>query len=225
MKKDSSKNKTKKELKNLFRSMDFVSDNFLNKEGISKEESQIYFNIYQQLGTAWEYYGLQCEHWDGYKNIRDKKEACKICGKIKGVNDLYYLLPREGRKKIGRKLKPNSKKTFNNKKDAKIICDTIDFHGASLHIDVHNSYKSSLLGENHKINMAAERIVTLKDSGVECHIDQYLIYIKKNNIGKKVGKKKYGGFPWEIKRKDLKNFPVIFHFDEKYQFLGLTIMR
>lgn len=220
MKKDSIKDKIKKELKSLFRSMDFVSDNFLNKEGISKKESQIYFNIYQQLGTAWEYYGLQCEHWDGYKNIRDKKEACKICGKIKGVNDIFYLLPREGRKKIGRKLKPNSKKTFNNKKNAKIICDAIDFHGASLNIDVHNSYKLSLLEKNSKINMAAERIVTLKESDIECHIDQHFIYIKKH-----IGKKKYGGFPWEIKRKDLKNFPVIFDFDEKYQFLGLTILR
>ncbi len=53
MKKNSIKNKIKKELRSLFRSMDFVSDNFLNKEGISKKESQIYFNIYQQLWTAW----------------------------------------------------------------------------------------------------------------------------------------------------------------------------
>ncbi len=37
--------------------------------------------------------------------------------------------------------------------------------------------------------------------------------------GKKPGKKKYGSFPWEIKKKDLKNFPVIFDFDENYKFL------
>lgn len=42
---------------------------------------------------------------------------------------------------------------------------------------------------------------------------------------KKFGKEKYGGFPWEIKRQHLKIFPVIFDFDEKYQFLGLTILR
>ncbi len=42
---------------------------------------------------------------------------------------------------------------------------------------------------------------------------------------KKLGKEKYGGFPWEMKRDHLKNFPVIFDFDEKYQFLGLTILR
>ncbi len=211
--------------------MDFVSNNFLNKDGISisKKEFQIYFNIYQQLGTTWEFYGLLCKHWDGYKDIRDKKKACKICGKIKGVDDSYYLLPGEGRKKVGRKLFPTSKKTFSKKGEAQIIDDVIDFHGASLNIDVHNSYKSGLLGKKHEINMAAERIVTLKESGVECHIDQHLIYIKMNDVGKKVRKrgvkKKYGGFPWEIKKKDLKNFPVIFDFDEKYQFLGLTILR
>ena len=121
--------------------MDFVSDNFLNKESISKDKLEIYFNIYQQLGMAWEFLGLECKHWDGYKKIRDKKEACKICGKIKGVKDTYYLLPEKGLKKIGTKLKPNSKKTFKRKKEAQIIDDTIGFHGALLNVDVHNSYK------------------------------------------------------------------------------------
>jgi hypothetical protein len=37
--------------------------------------------------------------------------------------------------------------------------------------------------------------------------------------------KRYGGFPWEIKRKNLKHFPVIFDFDKKYRFLGLTILK
>jgi hypothetical protein len=77
----------------------------------------------------------------------------------------------------------------------------------------------------HQINMAAERIVKLKESGIECHIDQHLIYIKMNDTGEKLGKMKYGGFSWEIKRKNLKHFPVIFDFDENHRFLGLTILR
>ncbi|OOP57059.1 MAG: hypothetical protein AYP45_05600 [Candidatus Brocadia carolinensis] len=90
-------------------------------------------------------------------------------------------------------------------------------------MDVHNSYKSRLFSKG--INIAAERIVSLEESGIECHIDQHLIYIKMDKDKKKFGKEKYGGFPWEIKRQHLKNFPVIFDFDEKYQFLGLTILR
>ncbi len=46
-----------------------------------------------------------------------------------------------------------------------------------------------------------------------------------NKTKKKNEKKKYGGFPWEIKKKDLKNFPVIFDFDKNYRFLGITILR
>ncbi len=106
MRKDSIKNKLKKELKSLFKSMDFVSNNFLHKKRISKSNFQVYFNIYQQLGIAWEFLGLQCKHWDGYKKVRDKKEVCKICGKVKDIDEFYYLIPKKGSKKIGRKLKP-----------------------------------------------------------------------------------------------------------------------
>jgi hypothetical protein len=215
----------KKELKGLFRSVDFVSNNFLNKEEMNKKEFRIFLNIYQQLGLAWEFLGLQCKHWEGYKRTTDKKETCKICGKVKGVKDVYYLFPEKGPKKLGMKLKPNSEKIFENKREATIIDDTIIFHGALLNVDVHNSYKSRLLDGKHQINMAAERIVKLKESGIECHIDQHLIYIKMDDTGKKLGKMKYGGFSWEIKRKNLKNFPVIFDFDENHRFLGLTILR
>lgn len=225
MQKDSNKNKLKKEFKSLFKSMDFVSNNFLNKEKINKSNFRIYFNIYQQLGIAWEFLGLQCKHWDGYKKVKDEKEVCKICGKVKGVDEFYYLIPKKGPKKIGRKSKPNSKKIFNNKQRAEILNDTINFHGALLNVDVHNSYKSNLLEGKDEVNIAAERIVMLKERGIKCHIDQHLIDIELNNAGKKIGKKKYGSFPWEIKKKKLRNFPVIFDFDENYRLLGLSILR
>ncbi len=225
MRKNLVKNKLKKELKSLFKSMDFLSNNFLNKGNVSKRDFRLYFNIYQQLGIAWEFLGLQCKHWDGYEKVKDEKEVCKICGKVKGVDEFYYLILKKGSKKIGRKLKPNSEKTFNNKQQAKILNDTIDFHGALLNVDVHNSYKSNLLGGKHKVNIAAERIVMLKERGVKCHIDQHLIDIELNNAGKKIGKGRYGGFSWEIKKKNLRNFPVIFDFDKNYQLLGLSILR
>ena len=90
-------------------------------------------------------------------------------------------------------------------------------------MDVHNSYESSVLGKG--IHVAAERIVNVKEEDVECSIDQRVIHISLLNKDRKRGKKRYGGFPWEIKRKDLKHFPVIFDFDEKYRFLGLTVLK
>lgn len=225
MRKNPVKNKLKKELKSLFKSMDFLSNNFLNNGNVSKRDFRLYFNIYQQLGIAWEFLGLQCKHWDGYKKVKDEKEVCKICGKVKGVDEFYYLILKKGHKKIGRKLKPDPKKTFNNKQQAKILNDTIDFHGALLNVDVHNSYKSNLLEGKHKVNIAAERIIMLKERGIKCHIDQHLIDIELNNARKKIGKRRYGGFTWEIKKKNLRNFPVIFDFDKNYQLLGLSILR
>jgi len=213
----------KKQLSALFKSMDFISNNFLDSEKIGKKEFQTYFNIYQQLGLAWEFLGLQCKHWDGYKRTRDKKETCKICGKVKGADDFYILLSRKGLKKLGAKLKPNSKKTFKTQKDAEIVNDTINFYGVLVNVDVHNSYKSSVFRKG--INMAAERIVNVKEDSVECHIDEHLIHIRLHDKNRRPGGKKYGGFPWEIKRKNLKHFPVIFDFDEKYRFLGLTILK
>ena len=223
MQKGQTKKELKKQLRDLFKSMDFVSNNFLDSEKSGKKEFRMFFNIYQQLGLAWEFLGLQCKHSDGYKTTRDKKETCKICGKVKGVNDFHILLPQKGPKKLGARLKPNSKKTFETKKDAEIVNDTIDFYGALLNVDVHNSYKSSVLGKG--INIAAERIVTVKEENVECHIDERLIHIRLRDEDRKTDGKRYGGFPWEIKRKDLRHFPVIFDFDERYRFLGLTILK
>jgi hypothetical protein len=219
----SGKNKEyiKKEFRKLFKSMDFIGKKFLADEKTAGKDFQVYFNIYQELGLAWELLSLQCGHWDGYRKTRDHKKACRICGKIKGIDESYYLLPRAGNKIIGRKSQPNSEKTFETKKDATILEDTVSFHGALLNVDVHNSYKSSISGL--ELNIAAERIVCLKESEINCSVDRHLVHV---TVGKnKTGKMKYGGFPWEIKRRNLKKLPVLFDFDEDYNFLGLTIFR
>jgi hypothetical protein len=213
----------KKELKNLFNSMDFICDNFLSREAADEKQFQRFYNIYKQLAIAWEHLGLQCKHWDGFRKTKEKNEACRICGKTKGVDDQYYLLPRSGRKKIGKKLFPNSKKVFENREQATIVNDTVDFYGASLNVDVHNRYKSKLFKD--KITLADERIVTLNESGIECSIDSHLIHIKLNKPAKNIGKKKYGALLRELRKKDLINFPVIIDYDENNNFLGLTILK
>ncbi len=204
--------------------MDFISNNFLNKKDISKSKFQLYFNIYQQLGLAWEFLGLQCKHWDGYKKIKKGEKVCRICGKLKDASDSYCLIPEKGFKEIGKMLKPNSNKIFNNKDEAEILNDTIKFHGALLNIDVHNSYKSNLLKGKNEINIAPERIISLKERDIKCYIDNHLVSIELPNKRRKIGKEIYSGFPWEIKRGKLRNFPVIFDFDKKYKLLGLSIL-
>lgn len=91
--KQSKKDEIKGGLKNIFKSLDYVSQKLLGGRKFKKGEHQELFNIYQQLGLAWEFLGLQCKHWDGFKKTRSKKKACKICGKIKGVNDSFLLIP------------------------------------------------------------------------------------------------------------------------------------
>jgi succinate dehydrogenase flavin-adding protein (antitoxin of CptAB toxin-antitoxin module) len=227
MKLEIDKKQLKQDFKRLFKSMDFVVDNYLNKEdpSVTENELEVFSNIYQQLGLLWDFLGLKCKHWDGFRKTKDKHEVCKICGKNKSIDDTNILLPAKSHKKIGRKLKPNSKNTFGTKKEAKILHDSIDFHGARLKVDVHNSYKSKLFGNKPDISIAAERTVQLKESGIECCIGQHTIDIQLSPAREKGSKPDYGNFVFEMRKKDLKHFPVILNFDDNFKFSGLTILR
>ncbi len=100
------------------------------------------------------------------------------------------------------------------------------FHGAALTVDVHNAYKSTLFSKVHKINIAATRMVTLRESGIKCSIDEHVIDLKMEERRRDKDRRPwYGGFPAELSRKRLKRFPVIFRFDGNYKFLGITIIR
>lgn len=152
-----------KELKKLFKSMDYIADNFLSKRNISQRNVTAFYNIYQQLGSLWQFLGSQCRHWDGYKR-KDDKWSCKICGKVKGAKEDYYVLPVDGKKVIGRMVGPGKNKSERlSKNEAEIINDTIKFHGAKLNISVFNGYKSRL---GKDMNVAADRIVTLEEDGL-----------------------------------------------------------
>ncbi|MDP2602088.1 MAG: hypothetical protein Q8S00_05790 [Deltaproteobacteria bacterium] len=222
---DARKNKAqlKPDLKRVFQALDFVGKH-LNGRRPPKATQQLYFNVYQVLGLAWEFLGLQCKHWDGYKRSRDGKQVCRICGKLKGVQERLFLLADSGMKRIGRRAAPTSKETFANKSKAQIVHDQMVFHGAFLDVDVHNSYKSSLFGKDHEITVAADRTVTLKESGIKCSVDEHVIDLKIEERPT-TQKPPYGGFPWELSKEKLKHFPVIFRFDDNYRFLGLTIIR
>lgn len=218
------KEQLQRELKRIFRGLDFISKQ-LDREGRTRANQRLYFDVYQGLGLAWEFLGLQCKHWVGYRRNRDGQRVCRICGKIKGVQDQYWLLTSNGKKKIGERAVPRSTRVFASKNKAQILHDQIAFHGAILDVDIHNSYKSRLFGKGREISIAADRIVTLKEDAITCSVDEHVIDIDIEQPRGKTQKPRYGDFPWEISKAKLKFFPVIFRFDDRYRFLGLTILR
>ena len=180
--------------------------------------------IYQQLGLAWEFLALQCRHWNGYRQIAEGKEACGICGKIKGADERWLLLPRQGVKSVGRRTVPTSRRIFANQRAARVLDDRMDFHGAKLRVEVQNAHRSSLFGARHDITVAADRMVRLVEGQIECSVDANLVSIKLRPLWPKTGLP-YGAFPWELPRKLLHNFPVILEYDRRRRFAGLTILR
>jgi len=85
MKNELPRTRIKREIGKLIRSMDFVSRTYLARKNARESVVRRFFEIYQQLGLAWEFLGLQCRHWDGCRRLRDGHEVCRICGKVKAT--------------------------------------------------------------------------------------------------------------------------------------------
>ena len=213
----------KRDLRRLFRSMDFVSRHpALKRDTV---EARRFAEIYQQLGLAWEFLALQCKHKNGWRKLRDGKFACKVCGLIRSANEQWLLLPRNGKKIIGRRSMPNSKRTFQNRKAATVVNDTIDFHGAKLNVEVLNPHRcNDRWFRKHDWTIAADRLVQLKEAGVEVRFDSHLISVelRKHKRGEMPP---YSHFVWELPRKFLRKFPVMLEFNKRRQFTGLTILK
>ncbi|PIZ16758.1 hypothetical protein COY52_06230 [Candidatus Desantisbacteria bacterium CG_4_10_14_0_8_um_filter_48_22] len=227
VKKSSDIKMNKKELKveiaKLFKSMDYVADRYLSKTKINKKKSELGYNIYQQLGLLWEFLSLQCKHWDGYKKKGDKF-LCKICRKVKGIKEKYYLLPVNGGKVIGRMVKPgkdNLRKL--SKKEAEIVNDTIKFHGAKLNVAVFKEYASKFGKLDKEINVAADRVVTLEENGLVVDISEYITGIKTKRF--KEGGRIYGGFLWELPKKILRKMPIILSYDKSGKLAEIELIH
>src|SRR5208283_2798381 len=135
--------------------------------------------IYQQLGLAWEFLALQCNHRGGRRKLRDGKSACKVCGLICGMKEQWLLLPRDGKKTVGRCAKPNSKRTFSNRKAATVVNDTIDFHGAKLNVEALNPHRSGPRWfRKHDWTIAADRLVRLEEGGIDVRFDSHLVTVE-----------------------------------------------
>lgn len=212
-----------REFKRLFRSMTFVSDHAsLNGRGPQAERLA---EIYQQLGMLWEFLALQCRHTEGWRKVSEGKLACKLCGTIRGAVERWALLPRDGKKIIGRKLFPNSGETFLNKQAATIVDDTINFHGARLNVGVHNSYRSRLSQRSKlDISIAADRIVRVEEGDIEYWLDTHLakVRLRKRKRGERPP---YGAFLFELPKRALKRFPILVEYDARGELVGVTIFR
>jgi hypothetical protein len=213
----------KQDLRRLFRSMDFVSQHpALKQEGL---EAERFAELYQQLGLAWEFLAMQCRHRSGWCKNHEGKFLCKACGLIRGAKQLWLLLPRDGKKAIGRRAMPNSKRTFPTRKAATVVNDTIDFHGAKLNVEVLNPHWSqSRWFRKHDWTIAADRLLRLKESGVEVRFDTHLVTVelRKHKRGEMPP---YSHFVWELPRKLLKHFPVMLQFDKRRRFTGLVVFK
>jgi hypothetical protein len=210
-------------LRQLFRSMDFVSRHPALKR--DTKEARRYAEIYQQLGLVWEFLALQCKHRAGWRRVRDGKSACKVCGLIGGVKEQWLLLPRVGKKTIGRRALPNSKCTFPNRRAGTVVNDTIEFHGAKLNVEVLNPHRcNDRCFRKHDWTIAADRLVRLEEGGVDVRFDSHLVTVelRKHRRGEMPP---YSHFVWELPRKFLKRFPVMLQFDKRRRFTGLVIFE
>jgi hypothetical protein len=211
------------DLRRLFRSMDFVSRHPALKRDTA--EARRFAYIYQQLGLAWEFLALQCAHRGGWRKLRDGKAACKVCGLIRGVKEHWLLLPRDGKKTIGRRALPNSKRTFPNRKAGTVVNDTIEFHGVKLNIEVLNPHRSShRFFRKHDWTIAADRMVRLEECGIEVRFDSHFVGVKLKKH-KRGEMPPYTHFVSELPRKLLKKFPVMLQFDKRRRFTGLVIFK
>lgn len=223
MKSPSSSGKLQRDLRRLMRSMDFVSRHPALKHDTA--EAARFAEVYQQLGLAWEFLALQCRHRDGWRKLRDGKSACKVCGLIRGVKDQWILLPREGRKVVGRRAMPNSKRIFPNRKAATVVKDEIEFQGARLEVEVLNPHRSNsrwMRGRDWTI--APDRLVRIAEGGIEVRFDSNLVTMEVRRH-KRGEMPPYSHFVWELPRKLLKEFPVMLQFDKRRRFTGLMVFK
>jgi|GEM_PF-722449 len=213
------------EFKRLFRTMTFVAGrSALHERG---PQAQRFAEIYQQLGVLWEFLALQCRHTAGWRKLRAGKLACKLCGTLRDAPERWLLLPRDGRKTVGRKRLPNSGETFPNKRVATIVDDTIAFHGATLSVAVHNAYRSRMLRSGSgecDVSIAADRCVRVREGAMECWMDTSLAQLTLR--GRKRGERPpYGAFVFELPKRVLKRFPILIEHDSRGDLVGVTVFR
>ena len=135
------------------------------------------------------------------------------------------MLPREGKKRVGYRAMPTSKRTSPNRKAATVANDAIDFHGAKVKVEVLNPHRSQSRGfRKQDWTIAPDRRVRVEEGGVEVRFDTCMVSVevRKHKRGEMPP---YSHFVWELPRKLLRRFPVILRFDKRRRFTGVEIFK
>lgn len=109
-----------------------------------------------------------------------------------------------------------------SKKEAEVVNDTIKFHGVKLNVSVFNGYISKSDKIDKEINIAADRIVSLKENRVVVEISRYIASMKIN--GREKQRPIYGGFLWELPKKILKRMPIILSYNKYGKLVEIEVL-
>lgn len=112
---------------------------------------------------------------------------------------------------------------FPNRKAGTVVNDTIDFHGAKLNLKVLNEHRSRLF-RSMNISCSAERLVRLDEDGVEVRFSEGMIIFRLKNH-RRGERPPATGFVSDLPRKRLKKSPVLLGYDERGDFVELTIFK
>lgn len=106
-----------------------------------------------------------------------------------------------------------------------IDCGRVRFHGATLSIVVHNAYKSRLFRGKHAVNVAADRIVRLREGDVDCWMDSNVVHVQWKKALRKGKGLPYSAFPSELPKGILEHFPVLLEYDKNHNLVGVNILK
>jgi len=98
-------------------------------------------------------------------------------------------------------------------------------HGATLNVDVDNSYHARLFQRSKLASsVAAERIVRVEEGDIECWLDTHLakLTLRKHKRGERPP---YGAFLFELPKHALKRFPILVEHDDRGKLVGVTILK
>lgn len=209
------------QMRRLHRCLDFASrSSRLDK---SRRNQRALAEIYQMLALAWEFLALQCRHLDGWRRAKDGTSVCRVCGTRRDAAEHWLLLPRSGRKVIGRMTRPTSRRTLSDRAAATVLKDELSFHGVRLQVEVLNPHRSRLF-RGSEVNIMADRLVKVGESGAECSFDDFSVRLQ---LGKRArgAEPPFGALLSELPRRMLRELPVMVEYDRWNRLVGVIAFK
>jgi len=95
--------------------------------------------------------------------------------------------------------------------------------GAKLHVSVFNGYTSKWDKIGKEINVAADRMVILKEDRLIFEASKYIASLRIKSVKKQ--KPIYGGFVWELPKRILKRMPIILSYDRYGKLVEIELLK